>query len=295
MILVADSGSTKCDWLYPGAGEKVMRVESVGLNPTFHDSAFVSVKTAKAFKGVDVGAFTQVFFYGAGCSNEHNRDIVATGLKKVFANAEIHVSHDIEASAIATCSNKEGIACILGTGSNVCYWNGKRIMAQIPVFGMSYILGDEGSGAYLGKSLLKAYFYNQMPINISMMLKGEGVTKAHVEEQVYNKPGANVYLASFARFIYEHRTHKFMQELVRKAFRDFFDTHIIHYKKHRQVPVNFVGSIAFLFAEELKAVAKEYKVQVGQIIKQPIENLYAHHARLARIAANKVQANRQAK
>ncbi len=290
MILVADSGSTKCDWEFVGARDIIQHVESVGLNPTFHDSAFITVKTIKAFKGIDTNAFTHLFFYGAGCSNEHNNDIVKTGLQKVFPNAEIYVSHDIEGSAIATCANKEGIACILGTGSNVCYWNGKKIVPQIPIFGMSYILGDEGSGAYLGKSLLRAYFYNQMPINLSMLLKSNGINKSHVEENVYNKPGANVYLASFTRFIYENRQQNFIQELIKKAFRDFFDTHILHYKKHRTVPVNFVGSIAFLFQDELRLVAREYKVNIGNIIKQPIENLLQYHLKV-----HKTQPTRQAK
>jgi hypothetical protein len=290
MILVADSGSTKCDWLYTGAGDKIRSVESPGLNPTFHASNYITVKTAKAFKGIDTNAFTHVYFYGAGCSSENNCEIVRSGLQKVFNHAQIHVSHDIEASAIATCANKEGIACILGTGSNVCYWNGKKIMAQIPVFGMGYILGDEGSGAHLGKLLLKAFFYNEMPINLSLSLKSLGITKSVVEENVYNKPGANVYLASFTRFMYENKDHKFIQELIRKGFRDFFETHIIHYKKHKQVPINFVGSVAFLFQDQLRQVAKEYRVQVGTIIKQPIENLLQYHGRLARL-----QAARQAK
>jgi glucosamine kinase len=277
MILVADSGSTKCDWIYIGGGSTTQRLESPGLNPTFLSSNSITAKVAKTFKNIDTNRFTQIFFYGAGCSSDHNNEIVAEGLRKVFAKAEVHVSHDIEGSAIATCANKEGIACILGTGSNACFWSGKKINPQIPVFGMSYILGDEGSGAYLGKMLLKAFFYNQMPINLSMLLKGEGINKSVVEENVYNKPGANVYLASFTRFIYEHRTDKFMHELIKKAFRDFFDTHIVHYKKHKTVPVNFVGSVAFLFQDELKQVAKEYKVRIDTIIKQPIDNLLQHH------------------
>jgi glucosamine kinase len=280
MILVADSGSTKCDWLYKDAKGALKELHCIGLNPTFHNSAFITIQAKKAFKGVDTDLFTRIFYYGAGCNNEDKMGIVRTGLQVIFPNAEIYVSHDIEASAIATCGNKEGIACILGTGSNMCYWNGKKIIQQIPVFGMGYILGDEGSGAYMGKLLLKSYFYNEMPINLSVQLKSSGITKSVVEENVYNKSGANVYLASFTRFIYENRNHKFIQGIIGKAFRDFFDTHIVFHKKHRLVPVNFVGSIAFLFQEELKQIAsKEYKVKVNTIIKQPIENLLQYHLR----------------
>lgn len=282
MILVADSGSTKCDWAYAGPDGNILYVESAGLNPTFHSSEIIAAEAGKAFSKLDTDMFTEVYFYGAGCSSEHNLGIVRNGLQQVFRKAALHVSHDIEGSAIATCSNKEGIACILGTGSNACYWDGKNILPQIPVFGMSYILGDEGSGAYLGKLLLKAFFYNQMPIDLSLMLKANGITKSHVEEQVYNRPGANVYLASFTRFIYENREHGFIQELITKSFRDFFDTHIVQYKKHREVPVNFVGSIAFLFRDELKKVAREYKVNIETIIKQPIDNLVQHHLNKAR-------------
>ena len=287
MILVADSGSTKCDWLYAGPGDKLRRVESPGLNPTFHSSNYITVKTAKAFKGVDTNAFTHVFFYGAGCSNDKNKEIVTEGLSKVFGHAEIKVSHDIEASAIAACGIKEGIACILGTGSNVCYWNGKKIMAQIPVFGLGYILGDEGSGASMGKLLLKSFFYNEMPINLSLQMKSMGISKPVVEENVYGKPGANVYLASFTKFIYEHREHKFIQALIKKTFRDFFETHIVHYKRHKEVPVGFVGSVAFLFQDELKQVAREFRVRVGNIIKQPIDSLLPHHTRLVRLQTTK--------
>jgi len=279
MILVADSGSTKCDWMYVRApGRPAQHLESQGLNPTFHSQEIITRVVKKTFKDMETSVFKQVFFYGAGCSNEESCEVVRKGIQPVFPQAQIFVSHDARGSAIATCGNKEGIACILGTGSNACYWSGKDITPQIPEFGLGYILGDEGSGAYMGRKLLKSYFYNEMPLNLNILIKSMGITKAIVEDNVYRKPGANVYLASFAKFIHENKAHPFIAKLITMCFRDFFDTHVVQYKKHKLVPVNFVGSIAYEFQNELRQVAqKDYRVQVGNIIRRPIEHLLQYH------------------
>ncbi|MEZ4804574.1 MAG: hypothetical protein R2852_03600 [Bacteroidia bacterium] len=247
MILVADSGSTKCDWMFLGITKVPRHMESMGLNPFFHKKEFISKEVKKTFKDHTLTKFTHVYFYGTGCSTESNKELMKDALSEVFTEAEIVVSHDLDAAALATCNNKEGIACILGTGSNACYWGGKSILPQIPSFGLGYILGDEGSGMHMGKLLLKAYFYNDMPINIRLFFESNNHNKEQVLENVYGKANTNVYLASYSKFLADNINFKYIESIVLTSFRDFFNTHIVKYSKHKSVPVNFVGSIAYIF------------------------------------------------
>jgi N-acetylglucosamine kinase-like BadF-type ATPase len=277
MILVADSGSTKCDWMFSGITPVPRHFESAGLNPFFMKKEQIVREVKKTFKDITVEKFTKLFFYGSGCSTDENKEHIRVALSEVFTKAEIFVAHDMDASAIATCGNKEGIACILGTGSNACYWSGKGLLPQIPKFGLGYILGDEGSGMHMGKLLLKAYFYNEMPINIRLYFDNTFPDKEDIIKSIYNKPNPNVYMASFAKFLAENVNFKYIESIVLTAFREFFATHIVKYGKHKSVPVHFVGSIAFIFQPQLHQVAKEFKVNIGNIIKQPIHNLFEYH------------------
>ncbi|MCC6818378.1 MAG: hypothetical protein IT245_05775 [Bacteroidia bacterium] len=281
MILVADSGSTKCSWMFSGITPTPRHFESVGLNPFFMKKEQIIREVKKTFKDITVEKFTKLYFYGSGCSTDSRKEFIRNALSEVFVNAEIHVEHDMDASAIATCGNKEGIACILGTGSNVCYWSGKAILPQIPKFGLGFILGDEGSGMHMGKLLLKAYFYNEMPINIRLYFDNTFPDKEDIINSIYNKPNPNVYLASFAKFLGENVNFKYIESIVLASFREFFATHIVKYGKHKTVPVHFVGSIAFVFQAQLQQVAKEFKVNLGNIIKQPINNLFEFHLKQA--------------
>ncbi len=277
MILVADSGSSKTDWWLSNGKEVNTRFESVGLNPTFCTQDFIVETLNKTFSSDDIKTITKIFFYGAGCRSKDEIARVKNALTIVFPDAESMVDHDIKGSAIATCGNKEGIACILGTGSNVCLWNGADVMPQIPVFGMGYIIGDDGSGSHLGKTLLRKYLYNEMPADLRNELIEMDINKTNIVENVYGKEGANRYLASFARFIQDRKTHPFLQELVKECFHVFFKTHIVKYDNYQTLPVNFVGSIAFIFEEQLKEVAAEYGAHVGVVIKKPIDNLLKFH------------------
>ena len=277
MILVADSGSTKCDWMFSGITPVPRLFESVVLNPYFLKKEQSIREVKKTFKDITVTKFTKVYFYGSGCSTDAYKEHIRSSLAEVFTNADIFVSHDLDGSAIATCGNKEGIACILGTGSNACYWSGKAILPQIPKYGLGFILGDEGSGMHMGKLLLKAYFYNEMPINIRLYFDNTFPDKEDIIRSIYNKPNPNAYLASYAKFIGENVNFKYMESIVLSAFREFFSTHIAKYGKHKTVPVHFVGSIATVFEPQLRQVAKEFKVNIGNIVKQPIHGLFEFH------------------
>lgn len=277
MLLVADSGSTKCDWMFAGITPVPRHFESLGLNPFLMKKEQITREVKKTFKDITVTKFTQVYFYGSGCSTDTNKEIVRAALADVFTEAEITVAHDMDGAAISTCGNKEGIACILGTGSNACFWNGKTILNQIPKFGLGYIMGDEGSGMHMGKLLLKAYFYNDMPINIRLYFDNTFPDKEDIIDSIYNKPHPNVYLASYTRFLAKNVNFKYIESIVLTALREFFSTHIVKYGKHKTVPVHFIGSIAFVFQDQLKQVAKEFKVNIGNVVKQPIDSLYEYH------------------
>jgi N-acetylglucosamine kinase-like BadF-type ATPase len=277
MILVADSGSSKTDWWLSNGADVNTRFECVGLNPTFCTQDFIVETLKNTFTSDDIKIITKIYFYGAGCRSTEEIARVKNALTIFFPDAKSMVDHDIKGSAIATCGNKEGIACILGTGSNVCLWNGSEVMPQIPVFGMGYILGDDGSGSHLGKTLLRKYLYNEMPADLRNELIEMGINKTNIVENVYGKEGANRYLAGFARFIQDRKTHPFLQELVKECFHVFFKTHITKYENYQTLPVNFVGSIAFIFEEQLKEVAAEYGAHVDVVIKKPIDNLLKFH------------------
>lgn len=278
-ILVADSGSSKTDWFLTDDTGNGIFFESTGLNPTFRSQAFIEDVLKKTFINNEKEIVEKVYFYGAGCSSAGEIGRVQNALDNFFRKSENYVSHDIEGSAIATCGDKEGIACILGTGSNACHWSGSEVLHQVPEFGMGYILGDDGSGSHLGKVLLRKFFYNEMPEDIRNELIKIGVNKAGVVEDVYGKQEANMYLAGYTRFIQEHISHPFIVEVVEHCFRIFFETHIVKYDKYKQLPANFVGSVAFIFQDQLRNVAKEFGVHIETIVKKPIENLVLFHLR----------------
>ncbi|MBI1307581.1 MAG: ATPase [Bacteroidetes bacterium] len=277
MILVADSGSTKCDWLIAADGEMI-ETKTMGFNPFFHTSELIAEQISanpelsKIADDVDA-----VFFYGAGCSSEDRDEIVRKALKSVFTNAiEIVVDHDLTGAALATCGNNPGIACILGTGSNSCYFDGNMVSEVIPALG--YILGDEGSGSYFGKQLLSNYLYKRLPKDLSEeFYQTFGLGKEDILTSVYNKPNPNVYLASFMRFVSDHREHPYVREMIYKGIRHFAEIHILCYEQANSATVNFVGSVAYYFHEVVKLVADDLGFTVGSIVKKPITSLAEYH------------------
>lgn len=277
MILVADSGSSKCDWILTDGKGYSKPFITKGLNPNHIGTDEVIAEVTPVFEEIDKTQIQSLFFYGSGCSSPSANAIIINGLKAVFMHTEIFVSHDIEGSAIATCGRKEGLACILGTGSNVCHWSGTKILEQVPVFGLGYILGDEGSGCYMGRTLIRKYLYNELPASLHNELTGMGLNKEIIVHNTYSKPGANVYLAGFTRFIAEHISDPFMENLVLNCFDEFFTTHIMKYDNFREIPVNFVGSVAEVFSRQLHAVASKYGAHIDLIINRPIERIVHHH------------------
>lgn len=276
MVIIADCGSTKCDWLLTTGGRDQRLENTVGFSPFFHSSAeikkIVETELVPKLKPDEV---KEVYFYGTGVHDEHRSEIVASALRSVFPKAKVEVEHDLLGAARATCGHHAGIACILGTGSNSCYFDGSQILDNVPSLG--WLLGDEGSGTHLGKALLRAMFYRELPADLEFAFD-EAYPEGHdaIKDKIYEK-GANSYLAAFTRFLGDHLQHPFIQNLIARSLNDFLDRHVVKYQGYQQVPVHFVGSIAHHFQDILLKCMEEHNLKPGVIVRKPIFPLADYH------------------
>lgn len=217
-----------------------------------------------------------IFFYGAGCSSEEKRKIVMDAIKSNFPQSEIEINHDLLGAARALCGHQEGIAAILGTGSNSCYYDGKQIVENIASLG--FILGDEGSGAHIGKTFIQAYLNNELPEKlVSSFEQRFNLSKDNILDSVYKKSMPSKYLASFSKFIYQNLKEEYVINLVADSFEQFFDKHICKYPKHKGVKLSCVGSVAYYYSNILRAVALKKNVNIDKIIETPIAGLLLYH------------------
>ncbi|WP_428328530.1 N-acetylglucosamine kinase [Mucilaginibacter sp.] len=276
MILVADSGSTKTDWLLTLPDNEVKQFRTAGLNPYFlSEKEIVKILQEQA---VDLIAYandiTEIYFFGAGCSSPDRHEIVTNAISQLFNKSYISVDSDLLGCAYATCGHEKGLCCVLGTGSNISFFDGNDIHAG--QHGLGFVLGDEGAGTWFGKALVTDFLYNKMPYDIShKFYEAYHLDKQTVIEYVYQTPRANSYLASFCRFLGEIRTTGYAQNLLRKGLLEFIETNIKSYPQYHKYKCHFVGSIAYVFTDELKAVCDEHGIHIGKIIKQPIHDLLA--------------------
>lgn len=278
MILIADSGSTKCDWaLIDEKGTRLGNFQTMGLNPYFHNEDVIEAALKSNGELFSVSKkVKQIFFYGAGSSTEEMCDIMKAGLKRVFSDADILVDHDLVGSAMSTYDGEPCIACILGTGSNSCFFDGKEVYEEIP--SLAYILGDEASGSYFGKILLQEYFYKKLPDDLrDAFEKSHAPSKDEIISRVYREPNANVYLASFMKFIGEHRDHPHVKEWVTRGMIHFINIHVKCFSNWQKVPVHFVGSIGHYFEDCLNKAANETGIRLGHIVRKPIDGLVNYH------------------
>ncbi len=277
MIVIADSGSTKTDWRIIIGQEEQVQMATIGFNPFFVSSATVEKELQKEFiKKFPTEKAEKVFFYGAGCSDDFRCSIIELGLKPIFPNAAIFVESDLMAAARATCTDKPGIACILGTGSNSCFYNGEEINDKIPSLG--HLLGDEGSGNYMGKMLLRRYFYRELQDDIKIKFKNTFKFEDRaLINRMYKDKTANVFFASFSKFIFDNKEHPNIHELINNALSDFVERQILKYSNYDSVPIHFVGSIAHYFKENLENVLSEHRLRLGKVIRKPIDNLVQYH------------------
>jgi len=278
MLLIADSGSTKCDMvILKPSGERVSSFNIPGINPQHQSEEQIKKLLSQSTEIQGCGAgITKLFFYGAGNSSPDRVAIVEKALKNYFTKAEISVSHDVMASAYATYQGKPHISCILGTGSNSVFFDGKQLTKGTP--SLSYIIGDEGSASHIGKKVLTSFFYKSMPDDLAKDFdETYSLSVEELLDKVYRQPQANVYIASFAAFAGKHRFNNFIQKLVSECFNDFLKAHVLSFPQSREVPVSFVGSVAYYFQDVLKDCLKELKLREGVILQKPMDNLIDYH------------------
>jgi N-acetylglucosamine kinase-like BadF-type ATPase len=274
--IIADSGATKCQWtLVLGNQKKTMT--TIGISPYFLTTDQIVETIAKGFnKKVDTGIIDAVYFYGTGLSNPLNVASIKKALKKVFPKATLDIQTDLEAVARATCQHHKGVACILGTGSNTGYYNGKKIAKNSP--GLGYVLGDEGSGAYLGKKVLQYYLYKTFDEELIHAFESKyPINKDQILDAIYKQALPNRYMASFAQFLSEHRGHYMIENIIEDGINDFFFAHLNKLNESWLYPIHFAGSIAYVFRDVIKQLATAYELEIGTIVKSPMEGLIAFH------------------
>lgn len=277
MYFIVESGSTKSDWVLLESKSKKNIYSTIGFNPYFHNSKQIENEIRKNEALIEIAPFIKgIYFYGAGCSSENLNKIVSDGLRSVFNHAEIIVDHDLLACAYATYTGKPVISCILGTGSNSCYFDGKNLKEEVPALG--YILGDEGSGSYFGKQLIANFLYHRLPNEIANdFYETYQLEKDVLIDRIYKQPNANVFIASFMPFISKHKDHVYIQQMVREGFKKFMDIHVCCFENYKDVEVNFVGSISEIFEKQLQEAASELGINIGRIIRRPVDSLVQYH------------------
>ena len=274
MILVVDSGSYKSDWMLALPNGEPLTFRTRGLNPFFTTEKEI-VKIVQNITDIIPYAnqISELYFFGSGCTNPDRREMVSNALSQIFKNAFISVETDLIGSAYATCGNDSGYTAVLGTGSNVTFFDGEQV--QPTKQGLGFILGDEGSGAWFGKKLLTAFLYDAMPEELAYKFEHTyRVNKEIVIKNVYQRNSANTYLASFAPFMESNQDHPYIQGLLHKGFEEFVKTNILLFPDYQQHIFHFVGSIAYYFSDQLRIVCNQYAVQIGKIIRRPIEELF---------------------
>lgn len=282
MILIADSGSTKTDWCLCNNGTILQSIQTQGINPYHQSEEAIEEVLNKELKSqlmqnseLEVRSSYSVIFYGAGCANETANNRVKEAIQKVLGVDNITIHSDLLGAARALCGHEEGIACVLGTGSNSCLYNGKEIIANIPPLG--YILGDEGSSAVLGRRLVGDCLKNQLPEALRQEFLSEyQLTQEIILEKVYRQPLANRFLASLTPFLSKHRDVPEIHTLLVESFVDFFVRNVKQYRRP-WLPIHFVGSIANAFNAEVREAAESLGMEVGSTLQSPIEGLVKYH------------------
>lgn len=276
-ILIADSGATKCEWCLLGEGRK-KTIFTQGMSPYFLTGDEVeNIVRTELLPKIKNQQVDELYYYGTGCLEPQNAKRMKTALQKVFPGTHVAVTHDLMGIARATCGHSKGVACILGTGSNSCFFNGKNIVKNSP--GIGYILGDEGSGAYLGRKVVQYYLYGTFDeeLRYKFELKYEGIKAAGILENVYRKPLANRYLAGFALFLAENRGHYMIENIIEDGLNDFFFTHLCKFTESWKHPIHFVGGVAFGFKDIVTELCSSYEFEPGRIMKNPMEGLIEYH------------------
>jgi N-acetylglucosamine kinase-like BadF-type ATPase len=278
MILIADGGSTKADWIAIDENkEEAFRTRTLGLNPAVVPEEELHNRIINMFQLINVkDDVEEIHFYGAGCGTPKPIEILKNILQSIFTNAKIFIAEDMLAAVYAATGNDPALVCILGTGSNSCYFNGTDM--EMLVASLGYILMDEASGNYFGKKLIIDYYYNKMPSNIAEKFNEEfNLDADYIKKNLYRESNPNMYLASFAKFMFEFKDEKYIKKIIKKGFQKFFKYRVLPYNKTSETPIYFIGSIAHYFRDILEDVAAKNHLKITDVIQRPIDSLLEYH------------------
>lgn len=280
MKLLVDSGSTKADWISIDDNGKVLfTTQSLGLNPEVLGKDQVIARLDDKFDiSHNKRSVSHLYFYGAGCGTERMRNFLAGIFKEYFPNAVISVHEDTYAAVYATTPrNEKAIVAILGTGSNCSYFDGLILHQKVDSLG--YIAMDDCSGNQFGRHLIRGYYFKKMPAALAKKFETAYDLKADtVKHHLYKEPNPNAYLATFAKFLIQHKEEDYCKKIIYACMEDFVDLYIKQYDNHKEVPVHFIGSIAFYLKDELKTVLDKHKITLGNVLRRPIDGLIAYHS-----------------
>ncbi|MFA5818537.1 MAG: ATPase [Bacteroidales bacterium] len=276
MILIADGGSTKTEWKIISRGIPQESYFTSGINPFFLTGEEVYLLLKKELDSLSGKSFSKVFFYGTGCNSVSKENIIKGAIEKFFSPGEIFVGSDLLGAARSLCQNDPGIACIMGTGSNSCYYNGSVIVSNVSPLG--YILGDEGGGAVIGRKLVSGVLKKQVNQKvIDCFFETYKLTPAEILENVYTKPFPNKFLGQFAEFIASNIDIPELQDIIKSCFDDFIKRNILQYPEAKVFPIHFTGSIAYYFRPFLEDLLTRNNLKSGIITLSPMENLMKYH------------------
>jgi len=277
MKLIADSGSTKTEWILTDKGDAVQCALTKGYNPYYFDKQVLhDIVAEDLLPVVGQAEVTEIYFYGSGCSTAVNINVVEGVLRSFFPSATIKVAHDLLGAARGLCGHRAGIACIMGTGSNSCLYDGKTIMENIRSVG--WMFGDKAGGVHIGKSFIATFLNNSCPKELQQLFtETTGYDFDKILSRIYREPAPNRFFADASHFVGQHITDAFMENIVRTSFREFFLENVCRYDHHFELPIHCTGSIATVFETLLKNEAEKLGLAIGSIVKSPAQGLIAFH------------------
>ena len=277
MKLIADSGSTKTEWALTESGNAVKSALTKGYNPYYYDKQVLhDVVADELLPVIGQEEVTEIYFYGAGCSTPINNDTVKSVLWSFFPSAVIEIGHDLLGAARGLCGRQAGIACIMGTGSNSCFYDGNDVMENVESVG--WMFGDKASGTHIGKSFIASFLNNSCPKKWrDLFIQTTGYDFRKILSRIYSEPAPNRFFAESSYFVGQYIEDPFMENIVRISFREFFLENVCQYKQHLELPVNCTGSIALIFEKLMRSEAGKLGLSIGRIIKSPTEGLIEFH------------------
>ncbi len=279
MRVIVDSGSSKADWIaIDEQGSVLFVTQSLGLNPEVLDEDTIIERLNNTIEILqNRTSVTHIYFYGAGCGSDRMKLYLGGIFREYFGNAEVSIYEDTYAAVFATTPKEQkAIVCILGTGSNCSYFDGEVLHQKVQSLG--YIIMDDCSGNRFGRHLIRGYYYGKMPEAMAKEFETEfNMDPEFIKNKLYKEPNPNAYLATFARFLIKHKETDFCKKIIIAEIEEFVENHIMQFENYREVPVHFVGSVAYFLKEELQEVFGKYTIQLGNVLKQPIDGLIAYH------------------